>query len=456
MNDRTHSVLLTDLYELTMAAAYFENHFNPTATFELFIRRLPEHRGYFVTAGLEPALEWIESVRFQPQEIDFLRKNSAFRHVSDDFFSYLKTFRFSGEVCAMPEGTVCFANEPILRVTAPLIEAQILETYLLAALSYPTNIASKAARVVQAAEGRDVIEFGGRRAHGPEAGLLAARAAYIGGCAGTSNVEAGRQFGIPISGTMAHSFVMVLDDESEAFTRYSNLFPDNSTLLLDTYDTLAAVDHITDAGLKPTAVRLDSGDLAQLSCEVRHKLDAAGLRKTKILLSGDLDEWKIVEIRERGSFADAYGVGTEMVVPRDAPSLSAVYKLVEVEHQGIKSYRAKFSAEKSTYPGAKQVWRSMNADGSFANDLVALSSENSQEGEPLLVEVSKAGKRIASEPLNAIRQRAQQQVQSLSDKVRGFDHPEEYPVEFSAELKRLQQQLRDQHLRKPDQTHTRQ
>src|SRR5712691_6215112 len=233
-----HSALLTDLYELTMAAAYFENGFRANASFELFVRSLPPQRGYLLAAGLDQALDFLEDVRFQPEDISFLRRHSAFAHVSDAFFDYLKTFRFTGEVWAVPEGTPIFSEEPLLRVTGPIIEAQIVETFLLSTLTFQTMIASKAARVVAAAQGRPVVEFGSRRAHGPEAGVLAARAAYIGGCTGTSNVEAGQRFGIPTFGTLAHSFVMAYSDEEEAFRR------DHSVLLVDTYDTLAAIDKI--------------------------------------------------------------------------------------------------------------------------------------------------------------------------------------------------------------------
>jgi nicotinate phosphoribosyltransferase len=352
-----HSALLTDLYELTMAAAYFDSGFRARASFELFIRSLPAERSYLIAAGLEQALDYLERVRFQPAEIEYLRRQPVFEHISNGFFDYLHEFRFTGEVWAMPEGTPVFHEEPLLRVTAPIIEAQIVETFLLAIITFQTMIASKAARMVDAAQGRDVIEFGTRRAHGPEAGTLAARAAYIGGCIGTSNVEAGQQFGIPVFGTLAHSFVMAYHDEEEAFRRFQQLFREHSVLLVDTYDTLGAIDKLINAGLRPAAVRLDSGDLYELSREVRRKLDAAGLKETRIFATSDLDEYVISELLARGAQVDAFGVGTSLATSKDAPSLGGVYKLVDVYSDDGPSYRAKLSGGKATYPGCKQVFR---------------------------------------------------------------------------------------------------
>src|SRR5881628_1636696 len=313
MADRQkHLGLFTDLYELTMAAAYFENQFTAKASFELFVRSLPRERSFLLTAGLEQALEYLENVRFGEEEIEYLRRQPVFGHISDGFFDYLRDFRFTGEVWAVPEGTPVFGEEPLLRVTAPIIEAQIAETFLLSTLTFQTMIASKAARVVAAAEGRGVVEFGSRRAHGPEAGVLAARAAYIGGCTGTSNVNAGARFGIPTFGTLAHSFVMAYSDEEEAFRRFQQFFPDHSVLLVDTYDTLAAIEKIIHAGLRPKSVRLDSGDLVDLSRQVRRRLDQSGLAETRIFASGDLDEFVIADLLARGAQIDAFGVGTAL------------------------------------------------------------------------------------------------------------------------------------------------
>lgn len=333
-----HSALLTDLYELTMAAAYFDGGFRADASFELFIRSLPAERSYLVAAGLEQGLDYLERVRFQPTEIEYLRQLPVFRRISAGFFEYLREFRFTGEVWALAEGTPVFADEPLVRVTAPIIEAQVVETFLLATMTFQTMIASKAARIVEAAQGRDVIEFGTRRAHGPEAGTLAARAAYIGGCAGTSNVEAGQQFGIPVFGTLAHSFIMAYEREEEAFRRFQQLFAEHSVLLVDTYDTLAAIEKIVNAGLQPAAVRLDSGDLYGLSRDVRQQLDAAGLKDTKIFATSDLDEYVISELLARGAQVDAFGVGTSLATSKDSPALAGVYKLVDVYSDQGPSY----------------------------------------------------------------------------------------------------------------------
>lgn len=449
MNVNPHSLLFTDLYELTMAAAFFENHYNPIATFELFVRRLPQNRSFLIAAGLEQALEWVQSACCGNADLEYLRQHPAFQHISNSFFEYLRNFRFGGEIWAVPEGTVVFPNEPLLRVTAPLIEAQVLETYLLASITYQTTVASKAARVVLAAEEKDVVEFGSRRAHGPEAGVLAARAAFIGGCAGTSNVEAGRRFGIPTSGTIAHSYVMAFEDEVEAFKSYSKLFPENSILLVDTYDTLAAVDKIIASGLKPQGIRLDSGDLAELSTAARKKLDAGGLSGTRILASGDLDETSIAKLHGRGAKIDAYGVGTELVTSRDAPALSGVYKLVEVEDQGRTRYEAKFSQDKVTYPGAKQIWRSRNPAGKFARDLITCAGESIPYAEALLAPVIVKGKQTRCESLPTMRDRARKQVRELPAELLDLGTTHLYPVEFSQELQRLLAAVRREHSARP-------
>jgi nicotinate phosphoribosyltransferase len=446
-NEERPSLLLTDLYELTMAAAFFENGFNPVASFELFVRRLPKNRSYLIAAGLEQCLEFIENARFHPRDIEYLRDQPIFQHVSDSFFSHLAELRFTGDICAMPEGTLAFPEEPILRITAPLIEAQIVETFLLTSITYQTLVASKASRIVQAAGKNDVIEFGSRRAHGPLAGELAARAAYLGGCVGTSNVQAGRRFGIPIFGTMAHSFIMAQSDETEAFKQYIKLFPESSTLLIDTYDPLSAVDNIIAAGLKPTGVRIDSGDLANLSIEVRRRLDAGGLKSTKILLSGDLDEFKISDLIARGVKADGYGVGTALVVSDDAPALGGIYKLVELEHQRGKTYHAKFSNEKSTYPGTKQVYRFLDQNGNLVYDEIACAKERVLGGEPLLIQRMHEGKRLeyASETLSQIRDRAAVQLSHLPAEYRQLNLSATYPVSFTDELQKLRTTVQQQH-----------
>lgn len=438
-----HSALLTDLYELTMAAAYFDGGFNARASFELFVRSLPPERSYLITAGLEQALDYLEQVRFQPAEIDYLRQQPVFRTISNDFFEYLHDFRFTGDVWAIPEGTAVFQEEPLLRVSAPIIEAQIVETFLLSTITFQTMIASKSARIVEAAQGRDVIEFGTRRAHGPEAGTLAARAAYIGGCRGTSNVEAGQQFGIPVFGTLAHSFVMAFHEEEEAFRRFQQFFPEHAVLLVDTYDTLAAIDKIIASGLRPTAVRLDSGDLYELSREVRRKLDAAGLAETKIFATSDLDEHVISELLARGAQVDAFGVGTSLATSKDAPSLGGVYKLVDVYSDGGPSYRAKLSGGKATYPGCKQVFRKPGPNGSYVGDLITRCSEQHPSDISLLTPVMRDGKRILpSPPLIELQEHAQQEISKLPAGVRRLHHPATYPVRFSRELEDLLEEFR--------------
>jgi nicotinate phosphoribosyltransferase len=404
--------LTTDLYELTMAAAYFENRLTHPATFELSVRKLPPHRSFLIVAGLEQALDYLANLRFTEDEIDFLRRQPVFKNVSREFFAFLGKLRFTGEVWAMPEGTVAFAHEPLLRVTAPIIEAQLVETALLSIINHQTLIASKAARVVAAARGRPVIEFGTRRAHGPQAGLLGARAAYIGGCAGTSNVEAGQRFGIPVFGTLAHSFVMSFDREEEAFRAFLKVFPDTATILVDTYDTIAAVKMLTKYRPVP-AVRLDSGNLVSLSKQVRKILDDAGMTATKIFISGDLNENRIVELLDAGAPIDAFGVGTQLSTSYDAPALGGVYKLVECGQRGC----LKLSGDKSTYPGIKQVWRSDTRDVITAHDETA-------PGRPLLAPARR-------ESLDEIRQR-----------VKVVEYPVRFSDRLELERRRIENEIR--------------
>ncbi len=436
-----HPALLTDLYELTMAAAYFENEFHAKASFELFVRALPPERSYLVAAGLEQALDSLQDVRFQPSDIDYLRSQRIFHKVSGKFFEYLRDFRFAGEVWAMPEGTPVFADEPLVRITAPIIEAQVVETYLLSIITFQTMIASKAARVVGAAQGRSVIEFGTRRAHGPEAGTLAARAAYIAGCTGTSNVDAGRRVGIPVVGTLAHSFIMAYEDEQEAFRRFEDIFPDNATLLIDTYDTMAAIDKIVQAGLRPRMVRLDSGNLIELSREVRRRLDERGLTETRIFATSDLDEHVITEMLARDAQVDAFGVGTSLATSKDAPTLSGVYKLVDVYNGSGPSYRAKLSGGKISYPGCKQVYRRTGPDGKYKEDVVMRCADSCDDAAPLLECVMREGKRLKGSPaLSEVQQHARGEIAKLPESCRRLHNALAYPVRFSV---KLQEQLEE-------------
>jgi len=429
--------LSTDLYELTMAAGYFHAGHNEPASFELFVRGLPANRSYLVVAGLEQVVHYLRTIRFTREAIAYLRSQPVFAHVGDGFFDYLRRFRFRGDLDAMPEGTVAFADEPLLRVTAPLIEAQIVETYLLATVNFQTLIATKASRVVAAAKGRPVVDFGTRRAHGPQAGLLAARASYIGGCVGTSNVLAGQQLGIPIFGTQAHSWVMAFDSEEQAFRAYSEVFPGTTTLLLDTYDPIEAARKATAVGPSLRGVRLDSGDLVSQSRRVRKILDDAGLCDTRIFASGDLNEYRIDALLRKGAKLDAFGVGTELVTSKDAPSLGGVYKLVEQHLGGRDVPRVKESAAKRTYPGRKQVRRLKDARGRYRRDVICLEGER-QEGEALLEPVLRRGRLVAGLPtLGASRQRAARSLELLPPRYRRLKGPAQYPVRWSPRLEAL-------------------
>jgi nicotinate phosphoribosyltransferase len=430
--------IATDLYQLTMAAGYHAHGRHETASFELFVRRLPARRSYLVVTGLAQAVEYLQNLRFSDEEISYLQSLSVFKHVSPDFFAYLRRFRFSGEVWALPEGTIAFAGEPLLRVTAPLIEAQILETWLLSTINFQTLIASKAARMVDAAKGRAIVEFGARRAHGMEAALYAARAAFIGGCIGTSNVEAGMRFRVPVYGTAAHSWIMSFNREADAFRAFHDIFPEHTTLLLDTYDTIAGAKLATEIGPSLRGVRLDSGDLCALSKQVRVILDQAGMQNTKIMASGDLDEFKITNLLAENAPIDLFGVGTELSTSRDEPALSGVYKLVELNGQP----KMKFSQEKATYPYCKQVWRSYADDGTFLGDTIGMTEQDDLLGEALLQPVMRNGELIAPLPsLVQTQSYARQQIQSLPRIYRTLMTPQAYPVQYSTNLETRRQAL---------------
>ena len=439
-----YSGLLTDLYELTMAAGYLESGFDASATFELFVRSLPPRRNYLVAAGLDQALDFLEGVCFSDQEIAYLRTLPVFESIVDNFFEYLARFRFSGDVWAMPEGTVFFSGEPILRVTAPIIEAQIAETFLLAAINFQTMIASKAARVTQAAAGKSVIEFGTRRAHGTEAGVLAARAAVIGGCQGTSNVAAGKQFAIPTYGTQAHSWIMAHEDEEEAFRKFLDIFPDQAVLLVDTYDVRAAAEKIIAMGGKPKGLRLDSGDLAADSKWIRKRLDLAGWQDCIIFASGDLDEDRIANLLAEGAPIDGFGVGTALVNSSDSPTLGVIYKLVETEIRGAVRSAAKFSREKVTYPGKKQVYRFRRAGGKFENDIIGLEEENFSNAEKLLQPVMTGGKRcVPRTNLFDARERCRKEISLLPERLRRLiPETQTSPVSHSEKLELLLSEAR--------------
>lgn len=393
-----------------------------------------KNRSYLVTAGLEQVLHYLTHIAFSPEAIQFLQQLPIFNQVSQKFFEYLKNFTFSGNLYAMPEGTLAFANEPILRVTAPLIEAQIAEAYLLSLINFQTSIATKASRVVSAAQGHEVVDFGTRRAHGPQAGILAARSCYIGGYKGTSNVFAAYELDIPAVGTIAHSWVMAFENEQDSFRKFHEIFPDNTTLLIDTYDTLIGARHAATIGKKLKGVRIDSGDLLELSKEVRRILDNEGLQHVKIVASGDLNEDHIDNLLKDGAPIDSFGVGTEMVTSKDAPALGGIYKLVEQEHNGKVIPKMKFSEDKLTYPCKKQVYRTLDKTGNFVNDVVGLEDENLQ-GKPLLMPVIKNGKTCYNIPtIHEIQITATHNLAHLPERFKRLREAEIYPVTKSQGL----------------------
>ena len=433
--------IVTDLYQLTMAAGYFDQHKQDIATFELSVRHLPKNRSYLIASGLEQALHYLTHIKFSAEAIQYLRQLPIFNHVSHKFFEYLKNFRFSGTVHAVPEGTTVFAEEPILRVTAPIIETQIVETYLLSTINFQTLIATKSSRVVYAAKGREVIDFGTRRAHGPQAGVLAARSSFIGGCKGTSNVFAAYKLDIPAVGTIAHSWVMAFEDEQDSFRKFHEIFPDNTILLIDTYDTLAGTRHAALIGKKLKCVRIDSGDLLKLSREVRKILDAEGLPHVKIVASGDLNEERIDDLLRNDSPIDSFGVGTEMVTSKDAPALGGIYKLVEREHNGKTIPMMKFSEDKLTYPCKKQVYRAADKNGNFTGDVIGLEGETIH-GISLLIPVMKEGKICYDLPtIHEIQRTATDNLARLAEPFKRLKDAKTYPVIKSNELEAKRQEV---------------
>jgi len=401
-----------------MAAGYFgASRQADIGTFEFTIRRLPRHREFVVVAGLARAVEYLLNLSFAADEIAYLRGLDNFRNADSGFWDYLAGFRFTGDVFAVPDGTVLYEGQPVMNIRAPLIEAQIPETYLLSSITFETLIATKAARIVHAAGGRDVIEFGTRRAHTPEAGVYGARAAYIGGCAGTSNALAGFRFGIPVMGTAAHSWVMSFASETEAFAELQRLLREQTVQLIDTYDPVEGARIAARLGKPLWGVRIDSGELPALSHEVRRILDAAGLQDAKIMASGDLDEAKIAAIVEAGAPIDVFGVGTELATSGDAPSMGAIYKLVEIRSGDEIRYTAKNSPDKRTLPGAKQLFRFPDYD------LLALQTECAMGAEAMLKPVIVAGELIAALPdAVAIRARAEKALAQWPSRSRHTMH----------------------------------
>jgi nicotinate phosphoribosyltransferase len=436
MNDAT-SPLLTDLYQLNMMQAYLDHGETGTAVFEFFVRRLPARRGFLVAAGLEQVLEFLEDLHFSQDEIDWLAKGGRF---SKGMIDYLATLRFTGDVHAMAEGTVFFPEEPILRITAPLPQAQLIETRIINLLHFQVLIASKAARMRLAAPDKLLVDFGLRRAHGAEAGLMAARASYIAGFAGTATVLAEKRFGIPIFGTMAHSFIQAQEDETAAFEKYATSRPENVTLLIDTYDTeagarkvVALAPRLKARGITVRAVRLDSGDLIALSKSVRRLLDDGGLKDVAIFASGGLDEDSVAAMLRAGAPINGFGLGTSLTTSSDVASLDCIYKLQE--YAGVA--RRKRSTGKATWPGRKQVWRRVGPDGTMARDVLGLESDK-QEGEPLIELVMQEGKRVAPpRTLAESRERAARDLARLPKPLRRLELGASYVVEVATGLQQL-------------------
>jgi nicotinate phosphoribosyltransferase len=438
--DPHHSALFTDLYELTMMQAYYAEGMTGQAAFELFFRKLPKSRNYVMAAGVDEVLNYLENLRFTDHDLAWLQQQGQF---SEAFLQTLRDFRFTGDVYAMPEGTIVFENEPVVQVVAPIPQAQLVETYVLNQIHLQSVAATKAARVVTAAPGRNVVDFGSRRSHGTDAALKVARTSYLAGAAGTSNVAAGRLYGIPIFGTMAHSYVQAHPDEMSAFQAFTQEFP-QTTLLVDTYDTLEGVRRVIELArqlgddFQVQSIRLDSGDLAELARASRKLLDEAGLDKIKILASSGLDEYKITELLAAGAPIDGFGVGTELAVSGDAPDIDFSYKLVAYEGQP----RMKLSSKKMNPPGRKQVFRIIE-NGQMVRDVIARHDET-LSGEALLQPVMRNGRRLDAGrvPIPRAREHARHQLELLPSRLKGLERLEEgYPAQISAALQETTQQL---------------
>jgi len=434
--------LLTDLYQLTMAQTYFQSQRLDPATFSLFIRSYPPNRGYFVAAGLQDVLEFLEQFTVDSTGIDYLHSRRLF---ADDFLDLLKGLKFTGDVWAIPEGRLAFTDEPFLEVTAPIIEAQIVETFIINQVNLQSLIATKAARCVHAAGGRAVVDFALRRAHGIDAGMKVARASYLAGFTGTSNVRAGQEYGIPIVGTMAHSFVSSFEQEMDAFRAFIASFPNNSILLIDTYDTLAGARKAVEIAKEMAAngqqlqgVRIDSGDLKKLAIEVRRIFDEAGLKSVKIIGSGGLDEFDLADFTVADVPYDSYGVGTKMGVSADAPWFDIAYKLIEYGERPV----LKLSTGKVSWPGKKQVFRMRDERGQLQKDVIALREENIPGADPLLQKVMASGEVAVRCPtLEEIRDNFMGEFKRLSDPIKAIRNPASYPVEISPQLTKLREEV---------------
>jgi len=435
------SPLLTDLYELNMIQAYLDRGENGEAVFEFFVRRLPARRSFLLAAGLADAIDYLTTLHFSDAEIDWLKSTGRF---NQSLFDYLAGFRFTGDVHAIPEGSVCFPSEPLIRITAPLPQAQLVETRLINILHYQTLVASKAARMVLAAPGKILSDFGLRTAHGAEAGLFSARASYIAGFAGAANVLAGKRYGIPIVGTMAHSYVQVHDDETQAFENFARARPEGVILLIDTYDTEQGARKVVELaprlkadGITIRGVRIDSGDLITNAHKVRRILDEGGLREVIILVSGGINEDILQGMMKARTPIDGFGIGVNLAASLDAPALDCAYKLQSYAGRP----KRKLSEGKATWPGAKQVWRTYDADGRMRGDILSLETDR-QPGEPLIVPVMRAGKLIASLPaLAQIREHAARDLKRLAGPLARLESGFEYTVQVADALRALAEQI---------------
>jgi len=441
MNKIKNLALLTDLYELTMAASYLEHEMNETAVFSLFVRKYPPNRRYFVSCGLKEVLEYLSELIFTQDDLDYLESTGFFK---SDFLSYLENFKFTGDVHAMPEGTLFFEDEPILEVTAPLIEAQIIETFLINTLNLQSMIATKASRCVHAAGEKKLVDFSFRRCQGIDAAMKVAKASYLAGFIGTSNVLAGKLYGIPIYGTMAHSFVSSFDKEIDAFRAFSQTFPENSILLVDTYDSVSGTTkaaqvgkEMADRGEKLKGIRLDSGDMAELSQKARKILDEHGLDQSMIFASGGFDEHKIQKVLSQKAKIDSFGVGTKMGVSADAPYLDMAYKIAQYNGKPV----LKLSTGKLSLTSDKQVFRIFSDEGFYDHDIIALREEKMENGKPLLKPVISSGKIVyESPPLSEIQSQFKENFSRLHEKYKAIqkDNPH-YPVKISKKLQKLQE-----------------
>ncbi len=442
--------LATDLYQIVMAAAYYSSPYHrdrkTVGIFEMFVRKLPKNRSFLIVAGVEQVIQYVLNLHYNDDQIAYLQSLEVLKDVEKEFFDYLRSFKFNGSLWSVPEGTILFPNEPIIRIEAPIIEAQLLETCILSIINFQSLIATKSVRIVSAANRKPVVEFGSRRAHGPQAGVLAARGAFIGGCVGTSNTLAGKAFGIPVFGTMAHSFILSHENELDAFREFNNMFP-TGFLLVDTYDTLKAVTKLLGSGIRPYGVRLDSGDLYTLSIETRKLLDNAGCKDTKIMVSGDLNEQSISKLLANGAPIDSFGVGTELSTSRDDPSMNGVYKLVAVKIRNPDKkngeyemmYKSKTSVGKETYPGPKQVSRFIE-NNVLKMDCLILEDEKPPDKCILLLKkyVDGGNKVLEMPSIFEIQEYTLKQLELLPTALKSLDvEPALFPVMLSQKLKFL-------------------